>query len=273
MKLEDYYKIIQESHPQLKFCERFDDTSPIWNFTRHSHPYIELMYFIEGKGNLEVSGTQMTISLFDTVVYPANWEHQEDLISEKKREVICLWVDLPGLELEEPIKLQDRDNNLSQIFRSIHSEAKREKPEPLLLEYGIKLLLTIILRNNSEAMEHRDVLSNALQYIHARFSEKITLDQLADMEHISKSYLSRLFKRHTGMTVITYINHLRIQTAKRLLISSSESVNEIAYQVGFESIKYFFRTFKALTGESPASFRRRYKSTANGKSALDTQSL
>lgn len=270
MKLDDYYKIIHESHPQLKFCERFDDTSPIWNFARHSHPYIELMYFIEGKGNLEVSGTQMTISLFDTVVYPANWEHQEDIISEKKREIICLWVDLPGLELEEPIKLHDQENTLSQIFRFIHYEAKREDPEPLLLEYGIKLLLTIILRNNSEAMEHMDVLTKALQYIHARFNEKITLDQLAAMEHISKSYLSRLFKRHTGMTVISYVNNLRIQMAKRLLTSTSESVNEIAYQVGFESTKYFFRIFKTLVGESPASFRRNYKATAKGESELNT---
>jgi len=264
VKLDDYYKIIQDSCPKLKFCECFDDTSPTWNFARHSHPYIELMYFIEGKGNLEVSGTQMSISLFDTVVYPAQWEHQEDMICEKKREVICLWVDLPELELEKPIQLHDQDNTVGQIFKIIYREGKREAPEPLLLEYEIKLLLTIILRNNNEAVNRRDVLANALQYIHAHFTKKITLDQLAALEHISKSYLSRCFKQHTGKTVIAYVNQLRIQTAKRLLISSSESANEIAYQVGFESIKYFFRTFKALEGESPASFRRRYKATIDG---------
>lgn len=263
MLLDDYYKIIQNSHPKLKFCERFDDTSPAWNFSRHNHPYIELMYFFEGKGNLEVSGTQMSISLFDTVVYPARWEHQEDMISEKKREIICLWVDLPELQLKESIQLQDRDNIFSQIFRIIYLEAKREVPEPLLLEYKMKLLLTLILRNNSEDRGDKDVLANALQYIHTHFAQKITLEQLADLEHISKSYLSRRFKKHTGMTVITYINQLRIQTAKQLLINSTESVKEIAYQVGFESTKYFFSTFKALVGESPSSFRSRYKATTH----------
>ncbi|HHT64854.1 MAG: helix-turn-helix domain-containing protein [Caldicoprobacterales bacterium] len=267
MFLDDYYKIIQNSRPKLKFCERFDDTSPAWNFSRHNHPYIELMYFFEGKGNLEVSGTRMSISLFDTVVYPAHWAHQEEMISEKRREIICLWVDLPELELKESIQLKDRDNTLSQLFRLIYLEAKREEPEPLLLEYEMKLLLTLILRNNSEGRDHKEELANALQYIHTHFTQKITLEQLADLEHISKSYLSRRFKKLTGMTVITYINHLRIQTAKRLLINSSQSVKEIAYQVGFESTKYFFRTFKSLTGESPSSFRNRHKAAAYQSSA------
>lgn len=262
MLLDDYYNIIQNSRPKLKFCEHFDDTSPAWNFSRHNHPYIELMYFFEGKGNLEVSGTRMSVSLFDTVVYPAHWEHQEEVVSEKKREIICLWIDLPELELKESIQLKDRDNTLSQIFRLIYLEAKREEPEPLLLEYEMKLLLTLILRNNSENKDHKDELANALQYIHTHFTRKISLEQLADLEHISKSYLSRRFKKHTGMTVITYINHLRIQTAKQLLISTSLSVKEIAYQAGFESAKYFIRTFKALAGESPSSFRNRYKETA-----------
>lgn len=259
LELSKYYNIIRESRPKLKFCERFDDRSTIWNFSRHSHPYIELMYFFEGKGKLEVSGTQMSISMFDTVVYPAGWEHQEDLVSERRREIICLWIDLPELELDIPMHLHDMDNTLNHVFQMIYREAKRDHPEQQLLEHQMKLLLTMLLRNQSEIKAREGVLAYVLQYIHTHFAERVTLDELAALEHISKSYLSRQFKQQTGMTVVAYINQLRIETAKRLLTGSDMSVNEIAYQVGFESPKYFYRTFKKLADESPASFRRRYK--------------
>ena len=258
--LENYYNIIRTGTPKLKFCEHFDDTSHMWNFTRHSHPYIEVMYFMEGQGDLEVSGQTYSISLYDAVVYPARWEHQEAGITKRKRDIICLWIDLPELELDSPIQLHDQGNMLSQLFLSIHQEAKREVPEPLLLEYALKMLLTLILRNNSEERSRGGMLGDVLQYIHVHYTEPITLDQLADLEHISKSYLSRQFKQRTGQTVIAYINSLRIEMAKHLLTGTQESVNEIAYQVGFESPKYFYRTFRAYAGDSPASFRRQYKS-------------
>lgn len=257
--MEHSFHAIHSGTPVLKFCERFDDKSPLWNYTRHSHPYIELLFFLDGKGNLEVSGMQMSISLFDAVAYPRGWQHQEEVTSERKREVICLWVDLPELQLPGPIQLHDRDGTLGQLFRLIHRESKREKPEPLLLEHALKVLLLTLLRNQSEARTSEGALVYVLQYIHSHYMEQITLERLAQMEHISKSYLSRKFRQQTGMTVITYVNQLRIEGAKQLLIGSDMRVNEIAYHVGFESPKYFYRMFKHLTGESPAGFRRKYR--------------
>lgn len=259
MKLEEYYKIIHDSRPKLWFCERFDETSEIWNFSRHSHPYLELMYFLNGKGELEVSGTQMSISLFDTVVYPARWEHQEAAAAEQQREIICLWVDLPELKLEAPIQTRDGENIIGSLFHTVYREAKRANPEPYCLEYALKLLLTVILRSQSETRSREGFLTYVLQYIHAHYTERITLEQLAELEHISKSYLSRQFKQQTGVTVIAYINRLRTETAKRLLTTTSYSVSEIAYQVGFESPKYFCRAFRNQTGESPAVFRKKYR--------------
>lgn len=260
--MEQYFSVIHNSRPVLRFCERFDDKSPLWNYSRHSHPYIELLFFLDGKGTLEVSGVQMSISLFDAVAYPAGWKHQEEVTSERKREVICLWVDLPELRLPTPVQLHDRDGTLNHLFQMIYREAKRDNPQQILLEHELKTLLILMLRNQSEAKDSEGTLVYVLQYIHSHYMEQITLEQLANMEHISTSYLSRQFKRQTGMTVITYVNQLRIEAARHLLIGSQMRVNEIAYQVGFESPKYFYRMFKALTGESPAAFRRKYRATA-----------
>ena len=64
--------------------------------------------------------------------------------------------------------------------------------------------------------------------------------------------------RYTGTTVVCYVNRLRVEAAKRLLIATDGNAAEIAWQVGFESPKYFHRVFKAETGESPTSFRKAY---------------
>ena len=257
--MEDYRSIIRESRPELKFCEHFDDSSHIWNFSRHSHPYFELMYFMAGQGVLEVERRKMSINLYDVVIYPSHWAHQESEATEQRREIICLWVSLPELELTQPIQLHDQDGILGRLFQELHKEAKRDRPEPLILEYEMKLLFTMILRNHSESRAREDALSYVLPYIHAHYAEPITLDQLAALEHISKSYLSRQFKQQTGQTVVSYINSLRIETAKHLLAATRANVDEIADQVGFQSPTYFDRTFRAFTGDTPAGFRRRYQ--------------
>ena len=93
-----------------------------------------------------------------------------------------------------------------------------------------------------------------------RTTDGASTRELLQMEHISKSYLSRRFRQQTGMSVIRYVNRLRVEAAKRLLIGSKLRVNEIAYQVGFESPKYFYRVFKTAAGASPAAFRKSYTS-------------
>ena len=133
--MEQFFDIIACSRPILRFCERFDDQSPLWNYTRHSHPYIELLFFLDGKSELEVSGMQLSVSLFDAVAYPAGWKHQEEITPERRREVICLWIDLPELRLPSPIHLHDRDEAIGRLFQMIYGEAKRKRPEPLLLEH------------------------------------------------------------------------------------------------------------------------------------------
>ena len=129
-----------------------------------------------------------------------------------------------------------------------------------MLEQEIKTLLMLMLRSQNEARAADGSLTYVLRYIHSRYTEPITLELLAQMEHISKSYLSRQFKRQTGMTVIGYVNRLRVEAAKRLLTGSELRVDEIAYQVGFESPKYFYRVFKSSMDVSPAAFRKKYAS-------------
>jgi len=257
MKLEEYCEIIQKSRPVLKYCERFDQNSNKWDYSQHSHPYIELIYFLEGKMKLTAAGSHMNVSMYDTLVYPADCLHQDGKNLEMDCEIICLWVDIPELVLDKIILMHEHNRNIRDLFLFIYNEQHRENAMPYMVENAVKLLLMAILRDQSELPEGEQFLNQIIQYIDRHYNEKITLDQLSQRIHISKSYLTRRFRQYTGETVVNYINKLRVQYAREMLINTDRNMAEIAWEVGFESPKYFHRVFKRETGESPAGYRRR----------------
>lgn len=103
------------------------------------------------------------------------------------------------------------------------------------------------------------ILTHALEYIRQNFHNKITVVELAEFCHCSETYLSRIFKRHTRVTMNVYINKIRLEEAKHYLTNSQHSIAEIAGIVGFGDPNYFSRVFSQMIGISPTEFRRRFQ--------------
>ncbi|WP_372632899.1 response regulator [Cohnella sp.] len=96
------------------------------------------------------------------------------------------------------------------------------------------------------------------EYIHQHYaSAALSLEQIASHVNVSESYLSRIFRKETGLTVTDYINRIRIDTALQLLQGNDNMIYQIAYAVGYSNVEHFNRTFKKITGRSPRSFRTR----------------
>lgn len=83
----------------------------------------------------------------------------------------------------------------------------------------------------------------------------MSLGEIASMVGISVYYMSHLFKRSTGMTVVEYRTLLRVEKAKKLLSESKKSITEISYLCGFSSQGYFSERFSKACGMSPSRFR------------------
>lgn len=94
-------------------------------------------------------------------------------------------------------------------------------------------------------------------YIHENYSKKPDVNEIANMVHLSTAAFCRYFKRHTNMSFTDFLNRYRINLAKTFLLQE-ETISEVCYKLGYESISYFNKTFKKLVGETPSSFRRRY---------------
>ncbi len=237
------------------FCERFDEKSNIWNFSQHKHEFIELIYFLQGNARVITMDSTVRASFYDIVIYPRGMYHTECLQPGQHQEIICLWVDIPGLELPDIIRIQDRDTNLKWLLESLHAEYKSKTPCKELIEHYVKTAAMLIARLCFDHENRDDVVGRVVGYMHDHLSERITVQQLADLVYVSKSYLSRIFRRETGVSLMHYLNLLRMEAAKSMLALSSMNTAEIAQRTGYQSTKFFYRAFRDYTGITTREYR------------------
>lgn len=106
-----------------------------------------------------------------------------------------------------------------------------------------------------DASGGEDVIANAKQYLAEHFREDIDRDDVAAVCFISPNYLSKKFRDETGMNLREYINQLRINEAKRLLLSTNMTISEVAGELGYDNSSYFSTVFKKICGVSPVKWR------------------
>ncbi len=246
----------------LQFCERFDDKSRIWNFQRHSHPYFELIFFLEGKANVDAGEDSIDISLFDVLIYPPGLLHTEHLDLARRQEIICLWADLGSCStFDHAITLPDARGAFRQLFEAIYVEftGNRVFSQELVACY-LRTLVWLLRQHFAEpATETHTQVERCLNYIHENYAHDFPVEQLAKTVYVSPSYLFRVFRKKMGVTPMHYRNLVRVDKAKLLLLDPTIKMEEVAERVGFEDVKYFARVFKKETGSAPSDFRKRYR--------------
>jgi AraC-like DNA-binding protein len=111
---------------------------------------------------------------------------------------------------------------------------------------------------NGEIMESQDekAVERAIAVMYQDFNKGITLNSVACAAMFSKFYFSRVFRRVTGITPGRFLSAVRLQAAKKLLVSSSMTVGEISHEVGYQSVGTFSWRFKNSTGVTPTAYRR-----------------
>ncbi len=109
----------------------------------------------------------------------------------------------------------------------------------------------------TECANAASLAERARDYIKDNFTQAVSVRQLAERCHVSRSYLHRVFQRQMGMTPVQYINSLRILEAKYLLESSPLPIAQIAKHCGFEEARYFCRVFRKQVGYTPSQYREK----------------
>ncbi len=107
----------------------------------------------------------------------------------------------------------------------------------------------------SDGSEHAAV-ARARKFIDKTLADPLPLSLVARHSGLSESHFCRVFKESTGLTLTDYVNRRRIEWAKRELLKPETRVSEIAFQIGYQSLSQFNRSFARFTGSSPTNFRR-----------------
>jgi two-component system response regulator YesN len=115
--------------------------------------------------------------------------------------------------------------------------------------------------NRDDGYTDHSTINRIIDFIKTQYYKDIAVKDVAAMMNIDENYLTKLFKKKTGTSMIHYIQKLRIEHAKAFLAKTDLTVSEVAERVGFFNDNYFCKIFKRYTGESPGAYKR--KAAAN----------
>jgi len=122
--------------------------------------------------------------------------------------------------------------------------------------------LTLPFTINDE-IEDSTGIGKAVKYLKDNYTSRISLEEVANVAGVSRYHFTRLFKKVMGISFTYYLNYLRVKKAEEALSCPDANISEVAFSVGFNSLRQFERAFKGSMGQTAAEYRKdKYPNTA-----------
>ena len=115
-----------------------------------------------------------------------------------------------------------------------------------------------------EKQEER-AITGITRYLQEHLAEEISLSVLAEQFHLNPQYISQLFKSEIGVNFLAYLTNIRMEKAKKLLLTTSASIAEVAEQSGYGDYRVFTKVFKKSEGITPSQYRRDFLEAEEGE--------
>lgn len=141
--------------------------------------------------------------------------------------------------------------NYNYYAKRIRYAHDQHNPEEIVKD----ALESMLSKSDAQDKPRNDSVQAAVEYINVNYDHKITLDDIAKHVYLNRTYTSQLFKKHMKVNFADYLEMVRINKAKTLLLDTSMPISEIAARVGYSNQSYFTKVFKHNTGFSPNAFR------------------
>ena len=243
-----------------------------WHSVQHTHNCSELFYVIEGQGQFLIESKTYPVSVNDLVIVNPNVSHTEVSLNASPLKYIVLGIE--GLELTASsdgtdtnfciINLKSIKDTILHYLQNMLTEIETKKPGYDIICQDLTEILIVLLgrqTNFSTVLAPISRKTSRLcgltkRYLDTHYQENITLDQLAEIHHVSKYHLSHVFTEEYGISPINYLISKRIAEAEHLLNTTDFSLSLISNTTGFSSSSYFAQIFKKQKGMSPSEFRK-----------------
>lgn len=280
MENQGLYLEIEDLNPTFLFT---------WKGTRdkqeekyHSHDHLEMAYVMSGTGKYHIEGQIYDIKEGDLLIFNPGVKHQALLDEDSEVPTTEFFVGFSDIQLKymeknyiplpEPGNILHTTGDLRQkLFKICSSmEAENTLSGPgryFVMKAFLMQMLVYVIRAQSkpaevavgcsfESVNKKYVVEQIVNYFEDHYSEKISLDRIAENMYLSTFYISKIFKSETGDTPIRHLINIRLEKAKEILEQNpSLSIKEVAAQVGYEDAYHFSKQFKKHYGVSPSQVK------------------
>lgn len=134
----------------------------------------------------------------------------------------------------KPVNYEEFGSCIDQLKISLYNNEVKEKP----------------------VVKKERVITGITKYMQEHLSEDVSLHILSEEFHLNSQYISQLFKNEIGLNFPTYLTNIRMEHAKKLLLSTSLSIAEVSEQSGYGDYRVFTKVFKKSEGITPSQYRR-----------------
>ena len=248
------------------------------NFAEHRHPEVEFIYCIRGSFDIIIDRVTYTVSEGELALVAPMAAHEYKNKPDDERRTLVIEVGpalirshfsaLTSAVFQPPVKRLDKTRENCRCLLTLLNDTaalcqSRGDCHELLIEGNIHKIFAYILREYSDGSRMSDSdfravanIEKALELIHRRYAEPITVEQAADITGYGKSNFCRIFKNIVGDTFHNVLNRRRVENACCILDETALPVADIAPLVGFADAKTLCRVFKTVTGTSPGQYRK-----------------
>ncbi|TBL78311.1 AraC family transcriptional regulator [Paenibacillus thalictri] len=254
----------------------------------HSHNQYEVYYFHGGKCNYLIGDKIYVLAPGDLIILNGMTLHCANVDPDYEYRRSTIHFDpvyiRPFLELTGAVNVLKPFQDLRNYRIQLRGQDKEEAERLLLNLSGFNRrkdlidfnrfrlafvdLLYFIYQFCQKPLEEKQEfptdkekhVQDIISFVESHYGEDLHMEQLERELHLSKYYLSKIFKDVTGVTIFDYLYQLRINQAKILfLLYKDMSVTEVCYQVGFKHLAHFSRMFKTQVGNTPEKFRKQMR--------------
>lgn len=255
----------------------------------HYHRFAEFSYILKGNGMDLMNGKSYPLSpgtasltlpndihsfrsdvgqdivkyccMFDLDMLPSSqYESEWQLILNQVGDLVPSHV---VMSTKEDAIFRDRLERLLEVYRSPNTFGRSMVILGMLTELIALFLMAACgsggIQPGADNGSVDELFWSIFRFVNANSRENLTLGSTARHFHISPAYVSKLFQLHVGTTFLGYLHQLRVSRASSLLLNTELRVSEIAFSVGFESLRTFSRVFREIKGATPGQFRKSYR--------------
>ncbi len=233
-------------------------------FRGEKHKPYELTYVDRGELHNLVRGQDIVLGQQDFMIIDSNDWHTQYSDLPVSFLTVSFWAGDGNLSAITNKRFPMRPQ-FKSIFKKMLTQSEQDAYSSEYMESLMKILLIELLQDTSAdtAPEYptssrweNEIVDRAMQLISENLHRKLSLEELAELVHISVPYLYKLFQVHLGTSPGKYIAKIRMEECKVLLREGQMNMNQIAARMGFSSQQQFSRQFSAICGISPTQYLR-----------------